>query len=423
VSSSIKVRFFSYANTNDFSLSKFKAKVCSMQFRSDGELFAAGDELGKLNLFQVSRKTLLRTYKHPAPVYGVSFAEKSFKLLSGCDDRALRVWDLTMKHPVITWADAHDDYLRSVAELSEFVVVSGGLDGKVRIWDMRTQARSAELDHLAPVSVVLPVSEVSLVTAGHTRVTNWDLRTLTPVTNYTPHSKNITALALNSTKDKLLTGSLDCNLKIHSLEDSKVLHSIKYPAPISTVTLTYDDAHLVVGMTDGKVSVRQRKHAKAPKPKTSENPEDLFVAKWEQALKERPVKLTKDYGYFKRGAYSKPDVEDLTLDKQVRKKLQDYDKLLKKFRYSEVLDCVLQTDRPDLIVSIIQELAQRNVLADALKNRAPVSPSQSDLVPVISWLTRKIGVQKYAEAVLRTTDLLLGKSQRRDVQLRRSLRR
>lgn len=409
VSNAARVRFFSYSNTNDFSLSKFKAKVCALKFRSDGELFAASDEQGKLNLFQVSRKTLLRTYKHPAPVYGVCFAEKAFKVVSGCDDRTVRVWDMTMKHPVVTWADAHEDYIRSVTELTENVVISGGLDGKIKLWDLRTQVKAAELDHLAPVSALLTVSGYSLVSAGHTRVTNWDIRTLSPVTNYIPHSKNITSLALNSTKEKLLTGSLDCNLKVHSLEDAKVLHSIKYPGPIATVTLTYDDAHLVVGMTDGKLSVRQRKHSKAPLAKVSENPEDLFIANWKQAELEKPKRTVKDYSFFRRGMYSKPDAEDLTLDKQVRTKLQEYDKLLKKFRYSEVLDCVLKTDRPDLVVSILQELAQRNALADALKNRSPVSAMQADLLPVIDWLARRIGAQKYAEAVLRTADLLIGK--------------
>lgn len=64
---------------------------------------------------------------------------------------------------------------------------------------------------------------------------------------------------------RLLAGSLDGHVKIFELDDFKVTHVSKYPAPVMSLGLSQDCSSLAVGMADGMLSVRKHARPKAVK--------------------------------------------------------------------------------------------------------------------------------------------------------------
>lgn len=52
------------------------------------------------------------------------------------------------------------------------------------------------------------------------------------------HQKTITALAVNSSANRLLTGSLDHMVKVYDVENYKVVHTMRYPAPILCLAIS-----------------------------------------------------------------------------------------------------------------------------------------------------------------------------------------
>ena len=78
-----------------------------------------------------------------------------------------------------------------------------------------------------------------------------------------------------------------------------------------------------------------------------------------------------------------------------KRKIKEHDLLLRKFKYGEVADIAFESDRPDLTISILQELVLRNGLKDALSSRDPQS-----VVNIIKWLSNKIHNPKYKATVL-----------------------
>ena len=104
-----------------------------------------------------------------------------------------------------------------------------------------------------------------------------------------------------------------------------------------------------------------------------------------------PETLVKNYKYFNRGVYSKPQENELALDNENRKKVTEYDFLLRKFRYGEVLDLAFETQRSEITLSIIQELVLRNGLKDALAGRDSLS-----ICKVILWISAKIHNPKFS---------------------------
>lgn len=62
---------------------------------------------------------------------------------------------------------------------------------------------------------------------------------------------------------RLLAGSLDGHVKIFELDDYRVTHASKYPAPVMSLGLSADCSLLAVGMADGMLSVRKHARPKA----------------------------------------------------------------------------------------------------------------------------------------------------------------
>ena len=374
VSCSSRVRLFDYSNKPQGTLSRFKTQALGGDFRSDGELFAAGDGDGLVHVFQVKRKAELKSFKHKAAVHVVKFAADGKHVASGCDDCTFRLFDLSMKYPVYRHDAAHSDYIRCLQQVDENVYATGGLDSMVRLWDIRQQESAQDLSHGTPLSALVSLDANTLVTAGYVRMAFWDLRKSQEISAFTPHSKNITCLSLDSTHTRLISGSMDCCVKVHDIASHQVVYSLKYPAQVSSAVLTEGNVHLVVGMTDGKLSVRQ-KPGEVPQYKHGEEIEDEYMQELLASQKALAAsEIVKNTKYFHRGANEKADESDLQLEKTIRTKLSEYDSLLKKFRYGEVLDSALRTQRPEIIVSVLQELEQRSALPAALRSRTPVRP-------------------------------------------------
>jgi U3 small nucleolar RNA-associated protein 15 len=396
ITASSRVRFFNYDNQNKFSLSRFQNTAIGGTFRPDGELFSAGDIEGNVAVYQVSTKTVLRSYKHPKPSYGIVFADNTH-LATGCDDYIVRYWDLTQKKEISRF-EGHSDYVRAI-ETFNAMIASGGMDGKLKLWDLKSH-EAIEFNHGSPISSIV-VTDNYIVTSGHTEYKVWDFRNMNCVSNFSPHSKTITCMALDSTKTKLLTGSIDCALKVHCLNTSKVEFNLKYPNPILSVQLTHNDAHLIVGMADGKLSVRQKRSASIP-PSYAEATDELYLKRWAEFYKSMPETTVKNYKYFNRGIYTRPEINELALDNDNRKKIKEYDLLLRKFRYGEVLDMGFESDRPEVTITIIHELVLRNGLQDALASREP-----DTIIKIILWLSRKIHNPKYTTTLLPLSSMVI----------------
>ena len=52
------------------------------------------------------------------------------------------------------------------------------------------------------------------------------------------HQKTITSLCFDGSRSRFLTASLDHHVKIYSVSDYHVVHTIKYPAPLLAVALS-----------------------------------------------------------------------------------------------------------------------------------------------------------------------------------------
>ncbi|KAJ3179051.1 snoRNA-binding rRNA-processing protein [Gaertneriomyces sp. JEL0708] len=391
VTSSTRVQVYSTrSHTIKKTISRFKDTAYSGTIRGDGKLLVAGDASGLVQLFDLNSRAILRTLRgHDGAVHVAKFSPDHMQVLSGSDDKTVRVWDVPTETPVAIFGE-HEDYVRAglVSQEHPYLIATGSYDHTVRLWDVRSRTCTMTMKHGAPVESLLmfPGSGL-LASAGGNSVKIWDLlsggRMIQGLAN---HQKTITCMTFDGSASRLLTGSLDHHVKVYSTRDFKVVHNIKYPAPVQSIGVSPDDTHLVVGMNSGLLSMRQRLL------KT----EDIAAAK--QKDLRRATKA-----YLKRGSEYQPEVHDIRVEAKRRRQLAAYDKLMRQFRYGDALDAVLSgSHRPIIIVSLLEELHRRQGLRIALSGR-----TEKSLEPVLRFLMKNITKPRYAPFLVKVSELVL----------------
>lgn len=414
-------------------VTRFKDKAYSPAFRADGRLLAAGSGDGLVRVFDVKGREVIRTFKgHRRCVRAVAFAPAPAAgaeqvVASASDDSTARLWSMATAEQLARF-DGHTDYVRCVrpsAAAGSGAWLTGSYDHSVRAWDPR--APDAErcvlrLDHGAPVEDVLPLAGGSLVaSAGGNRLKVWDLLGGRLVYECSNHQKTITSLAQDSGNSRLASASLDGMVKFYDLGDFAVTHSLKFGAPVLAMGLSPNNRVLACGLATGEVALRRRSRAGeggggggggADKrrslhlalggdPSASQAENEAVIGGKLGAGGPRGLR-TGTYKYYQRGHQHKPADDDLVVESSRKPRLQEHDKLLKRFRYGEALDAALRTNHGVVVCSVMGELSERGGLRKALAGR-----DEAGLVPVLRFLNRNVCNPHYSAALIRVADLVL----------------
>ncbi|KAI8992653.1 WD40-repeat-containing domain protein [Pilobolus umbonatus] len=367
-------------------ISRFKDIAYSGSFRQDGKLIVAGDATGLVQMFDGNSRAILRTFRsHMLPTQVTLFCNNKTNIMSASDDKTVRIWDIPTGESINIFEE-HEDYIRAgaVSQDNPNLVISGSYDQTVKLWDMRQKESVMTMHHGAPIeSLVLYPNGGAVISSGGPIIKVWDLlsggRCMHTLAN---HQKTVTSLCLDGSASRLVAGSLDQHVKIYDVQDYKVVHSIKYPAPILSVGLSPDDTHLAAGMSNGLLSIRQRQ-----------------IKSSEKALKERRQDYIRDgtYKYFMRGQSAAAANDDFVVESHRRTKLKKYDQLIKSFQYSHALDEVLKSSSqtPSIVVALLQELIHRDGLKQAITGRDDVS-----LEPLMRFLIRNIHQPRYTNLLV-----------------------
>ncbi len=238
VTGSSRVQIFNpLTNTVSKTLSKFRETALGGRFRSDGKLICVGSDDGSVKVFDIASKSLLRTLSGHENATHVGHFFDYNKVASFSDDKTVRTWDISTEEELMRF-EKHTDYVRAgcISPTSSSLVVSGSYDHSVYIWDPRSSGHDPVLSimHGCPVEDVLMLPNgTMLVTAGGNEVKIWDLVSGNRLfCTINVHNKTVTNLALARDNSRLVSCSLDRQLKFHEIPTFKTVHSLSFPSPI-----------------------------------------------------------------------------------------------------------------------------------------------------------------------------------------------
>jgi len=136
---------------------RFKEAAYGGCFRRDGKLLCAGGEETVVKLFNVGSNNMLRVFSgHKAAVHRAFFTADDVHIASFSDDKTVKLWDIPSEKQVTSFND-HTDYIRAgaVSPVSTDVMLSGGYDKIVHMYDTRTNKKILSVNHDAPVESLL----------------------------------------------------------------------------------------------------------------------------------------------------------------------------------------------------------------------------------------------------------------------------
>lgn len=393
-------------------ITRFDDVAYSGELRYDSRVLVAGDDTGAIQAFDVNSRAILKTWKeHKQPVHLAKWSPKETTALMSCsDDTTVRLWDLPSDDAVQIFR-GHTDYVRSGCFLSDQnsnTLVSGSYDSTVRLWDARTpQAAVMTFKHTASVEDVLSMpSGTILIAAAENQVAVLDVVAGKPLHIIKNHQKTVTSLCLASESSRLVTGGLDGHMKVFETTGWNVVAGSKYPAPILSVQVITsgtgrEDKHVVVGMSDGTLSIKTRLSGeqKIREKERQKEMEALLAGRIEEHDRKK-AKLAKKRGAGWEKRFRGRDFEgegaDIIIEGNERshteKKMKGWDRAMHATKYSDALDLALASKQRPIVLSVLTELRYRSALRAALEGR-----NEDRLQPVLHWIWSNVSTTPYTQ--------------------------
>ncbi|OWR52924.1 U3 small nucleolar RNA-associated protein 15 homolog [Danaus plexippus] len=366
-------------------ISKFVEAAYGGCFRNDGRLLVAGSEESVVKLFDVQSKNVLRVFTgHTGPVHRTFFTKDQVKVLSFSDDKSVCLWDIATEEKIASFCE-HTDYVRAGAPspILPDIILSGGYDHAVKLYDCRSNETVLTVDHGSPVesTLFLPSGGI-FISAGGTEIKVWDIFNGGKLlANISQHHKTVTTLRLASNNSRLMSASLDRHVKIYDLATFKVVHNIDFPNAVLSMAISECDDVLAVGMIDGVISIRKR-----------EQPASLFEEK-RGLFKFAPDHIT-------------AETVDEVVSKQKIEKGPDYDKFLRKMEFSKALSAVLKTyvatKFPEKTIALMQEMLRRKVLHSAIKGI-----KENEVGALLKFFKKNLGETRFTRTIIDATNVFI----------------
>jgi U3 small nucleolar RNA-associated protein 15 len=394
-------------------ITRFYDDARSGEVRRDGKVLVAGDDSGRIQVFDVSSRAILRTWTaHKQPVWATKFSPTELtSVVSASDDKTVRLWDLTSNEPLKTFV-GHQDYVRSVRFMPgsmSNIIISGSYDSTVRLWDPRMQGNSSvrTFKHSAAIEDVLPLSSGATVCASSGEyISVLDMIAAQPLRLLKNHQKTVTSLSEASGGRRVVSGGLDGHVKVFETTGWNVVATMKYSSPILAVKVISSgsgedaaDRHLVVGMDSGVLSIRSRLSGiEAAKKKAREKEMEALLAGTidlhDREIKKKARDLTKKRRLDVLGAGAEHTIEDEQAMKQPKE--SPWARKLQFHQYSEALDAALDTSSGNFndlnILTVLRDLRHRNAMQEALKDR-----DENTILPIMRWISNRIMDPKLAD--------------------------
>lgn len=162
-------------------------------------------------------RLLMRLAKHSAPIQALALSPDDRLLLTGCDDRRLRVFDLVSGEMLCEW-EAHGNWVVSVCWLPDSRhALSGSTEGTLRMWD---------------------------ITGGKL------------VREFPDHGSTVLCIAASPDGSKVLTGSDNRTVRLFDAASGKLLHAMAgHAMPVQCVAFSRDGTAGLSGGNDRVVRV------------------------------------------------------------------------------------------------------------------------------------------------------------------------
>lgn len=378
------------------SVNKLNGKISFGTIRADGKAILAGSDLGEISIYGIESKNIIRKYAaHSQEISSIDIDSSLVTFTSSSKDCSFKVFDMTVLTPKYQFLNAHDDYIQVTKYKENNIILTGGYDKLIKLWDINQNKNSLIFENgkICEDILILKDKNYFLSTADN-GISLFDIRyPKAKVKELFPVQSTIKKLISNESNQRLFISapnesfikvlnmknyefnflySLNLSTKLNAFDISKDMNYFAFSNPNNEIILK--TKNMPLNQIDESKALDYDKERKDLELLNPENYAEKIIVK--------------NYKYFNRGQYSKeinPTKNQILLPKLIKKQLQSFDHCLKQFKYKDSLDEALKIKNVEYILSIIEELIDRNALKIALMNR-----SEDELEIVLNFILWKI---------------------------------
>ncbi|KAH8674500.1 WD40-repeat-containing domain protein [Tricladium varicosporioides] len=232
--------------------------VNSVAFSPDGKQVVSGSDDKTIRLWDAVTGTLLQTLEgHSESVKSVAFSPDGKQAVSGSNDRTVRLWD-AVTGALLQTLEGHSGWVNSVTFSPDGrQVVSGSNDRAVRLWDAVTGRLLQTLEgHSSLVNSVAfsPDGKQVVSGSGDKMVQLWDVVTGALLQTLKGHPESVNSVAFSPDGKQIVSSSGDKTVRLWDAVTGALLQTLEGHLDwISSVVVSPDGKQIVSGSSDKTV--------------------------------------------------------------------------------------------------------------------------------------------------------------------------
>ena len=220
-----------------------------------------GSSNGMISVWDIENGEVIAIWKaHPESVNSVAVTPDEQFVISGSDDKSIKIWKLPKNKNITDIAlvrtlTGHTDVIDGVAIApnGQFFA-TGSWDGTIKIWNLGSGELLQTLEGHSEIVNAIAISPDGQFLASGSKdniIKLWNLKRAQVVRTINTNSLSILSVVFSSDSQILASSSSDGIIKIWNLQTGKLIHSLKeHLDGVWSIVITPNDKTLISGSWD-----------------------------------------------------------------------------------------------------------------------------------------------------------------------------
>ena len=227
-----------------FKFTGHKGAINDIAINALGDTIASASSDETVRLWKNTVKGQYSVIKgHSAPIRSVDFSSDSKYLLTGSNDKIIKIFNLSDNNRFHSSYVGHNNWVRCARfSPDNRLIGSCADDNTVRLWDIaKRNMIHTFIDHLANVNSCRFSPDGTCIASGSDdrKIKIWDIRSGRLIQHYDAHNAPITCVSYHPSGNYLITSSMDSTIKIWDLKLGQILYTVHgHEGPIRSVAFS-----------------------------------------------------------------------------------------------------------------------------------------------------------------------------------------